>query len=344
MRRIHSLLRGSFACLALALASLPGSAGAEALEVVATVPDLGSLVGSVGGDRVSVTVLTKGPQDPHFVEPRPSFVRKLHDADLFLQMGMELEVGWAPVLLQSARNPQVMPGGRGYLDTSVAIPPLEVPVAPADRSMGDLHPYGNPHYLSDPLNGLRVARLLREKLSELRPDGASQFAAGYDAFAERLAGLLVGDDLAREYGAGELLRRLEEGAPLAFLDEQGAGGRLGGWLGALRSHGRRKAVQEHRLWPYFALRFDLELVAALEPLPGIAPTTRHLAEVVETMRAQGARLILSAPYFDARHARFVADETGARILPLAHQVGARPGTGDYLSMVDYNVRLLMEAP
>jgi ABC-type Zn uptake system ZnuABC Zn-binding protein ZnuA len=326
--------------LVLGLGAAP--AAAEPLEVVATVPDLGSLARAVGGDEVEVFVLARGPQDAHFVEPRPSFVRRLHDADLYAQQGMQLEIGWAPVLLQGARNPGILPGGPGHLDASSVIPALEVPTTPVDRSMGDLHPYGNPHYLSDPLNGLRVAALLRDKLSELRPAAAEGFRARYDAFAAALVGKLVGADLVRRHGAEELARRVEDGTLLAFLGEGGAA-QLGGWLGLLPAGGDLEAVQDHRLWPYFARRFGLDLIGTLEPLPGIAPTTRHLSDVVERMRRDDVKLILASSYFNPRHAHWVAERTGAAVVPMAHQVGAREGTEDYLAVIDYNVSQVVGA-
>jgi ABC-type Zn uptake system ZnuABC Zn-binding protein ZnuA len=330
-------------CISLLLAAVAGLApagasGAEPLQVVTTTPDLASLAEAVGGDGVSVDSLAVGPQDPHFVEPRPSFIRKLHDADLYVQVGMDLEVGWAPVLLRSARNADILPGARGFVDASTVVAPLQVPTAPVDRSMGDVHPYGNPHYLTDPLNGLRVAALLRDRLADLRPEAADGFAAGYEAFAERLAEAMVGPALARRLGAGELARRIEDGTLAAHLEEQGADDALGGWLGALRPGTARTAVQDHQLWAYFARRFGIELVATLEPRPGIAPTTRHLREVIERMRAADAHIILATTYFDARHARWVAEQTGATVVEMAHQPGARDGTGDYLAAVDHNVR------
>jgi ABC-type Zn uptake system ZnuABC Zn-binding protein ZnuA len=313
-----------------------GAAEARPLRVVATTPDLGDLTREVGGDDVSVKVLAKGPQDPHFVEPRPSFVLALHRADLFVQTGLDLETGWAPVLLERARNPEVTTGGRGFVDASSAVAPLEVPTTRVDRSMGDVHPYGNPHYLSDPLNGLRVARLLRDKLTELRPGSADAFGARYDAFATRLMIALVGDALASERDPEDLASRLERG-------ETPGDARLAGWLGALRPYAGVRAVQDHRLWPYFARRFGIELIDTLEPRPGIAPTTRHLAEVVARMQAQGVRLVLSSAYFDPRHARWIAERSDARVVEMAHQVGARKGADDYLATVGSNVRAVLAA-
>jgi ABC-type Zn uptake system ZnuABC Zn-binding protein ZnuA len=262
----------------------------------------------------------------------------MHDADLFVMVGMELEVGWVPPLLTSARNPAILPGNEGHLDASRAIVPLEVPQGVVTRAMGDVHPYGNPHYLTDPVNGLRVAALLRDRLSELRPEQATSFADRYRRFAADVAARLVGPGAAGR-DPEQVVRAVEEGHVEALL----GGPPTGGWLGALRGASGRDAVEDHKLWEYFARRFGLHPVATLEPLPGIAPTTSHLAEVVDEMKRERVHLILSSIYFDPRSTSWVAERTGARVVPLAHQVGAREGTVDYLSMVDYNVRALGEA-
>ena len=329
-----ALRSGAFLALCFALAASP--AVAETLRVVATVPDLADLAQTVGGDAVSVTALVRGPQDAHFVEPRPSFIRTLHDADLLIRVGMELEVGWLPTLLQSARNPALQPGAEGHLDASTAIVPLEVPAAGVDRSMGDVHPYGNPHYLSDPLNGLRVARLIAERLARLRPAEAAQFEARRDAFTRGLLERLVGVALAGATTPDALETALARDELDALAAELGVP--VGGWLGTLRSARGTPVVQDHRLWPYFARRFGLVPVMELEPRPGIAPTTAHVAAVVERVEAQKIPLILASSYFDSRTAERVAERTGARVVVLAHQVGAREGTDDYLATIEYNVR------
>jgi ABC-type Zn uptake system ZnuABC Zn-binding protein ZnuA len=318
----------------LALLALCGTARAERLRVVTTVTDLAALTRAVGGGQVEVTSLVRGPHDPHYVDPRPSFVRKLHDADLYVEMGMELEDAWASLLLRSARNPKILPSGPGYLNASAAIRPLAVPTAPVDRSMGDIHVYGNPHYLVDPLNGLRVAGALRDKLSLLRPAAAERFRAGYAGFEKRLLERLVGPELAGRRPAGELVAALERGS----LSEA-----PGGWLGRAAALRGLRAVEDHEAWVYFANRFGLELVATLEPRPGIAPTTRHLQEVVSIVEARKATLILASPYFDPRHARWVQERTGAALAPMAHQVDSREKTGDYLETVEYNVRSVLDA-
>ena len=335
MRRRRGLAAALVACaIATANAGL-----AAPLRVVATVPDLGAIAEAIGGDEVAVTVLVKGPQDAHFLEPRPSFVQALHEADLFVLVGMDLEIGWVPPLLKTARNPGILPGGPGYVDASTAIVPLEAPQGTVTRAMGDVHPYGNPHYLTDPVNGVRVAALLRDRLSERRPEAAAGFADRYRGFASEVAGKLVGPEAASGRNGEEVVRAVDDGRIDALL----GGAPSGGWLGVLRAAVGRPAVEDHKLWEYFARRFGLELVGTLEPKPGIAPTTSHLEQIVQLVQARGVGLILASPYFDPRHARWVAERTGARVVELAHQAGARDGANGYLGTIDYNVRALAAA-
>lgn len=280
---------------------------AEPLRVCATTPDLGALVREVGGDEVEVTVFAKPGDDPHFLDAKPGFIRALNRAAVYVETGLELEVGWAPLLLQGARNPRVMPGQPGYIDASRVIEPLEIPTAPVDRSQGDVHPGGNPHYLLGPKQGLAVAALLRKRLSVLRPERDAYFQSRYDDF----------------------VRRLE-------ADERQWEAKLAPYRGAA-------VVADHDLWPYFAETFGIRVAAFLEPKPGMPPTTRHLQEVIERMRAEKIRVIVASPFFDERHARFVAEHTGAQIVRLAHQPGSRPGSDGYLGMINYNATALADA-
>jgi ABC-type Zn uptake system ZnuABC Zn-binding protein ZnuA len=313
------------------------------LKVCATVPELGSLVQEIGGNQVAVTVFAKGTENPHFVEAKPSLIKELSQADLYVQMGLELEVGWAPVLLQNATNGKVLPGARGYLDASSAINPMDVPSGVIDRSMGDVHPFGNPHYLTDPINGLKVAALIRDKLIELRPEEQKYFQERDQAFRQRLGAAMVGERLARKYDFEKLAILYEHGKLLDFLKTQHDEGLLGGWLGQMQPYFGTKAVADHNLWPYFGRRFGIEVIGFMEPIPGVPPTTKHLTELIKEMQNQKIKLILASPFFDRHHIQFVATQTGARVAEMAHQVGARPGTGDYLGMTDYNVRQLVSA-
>jgi len=322
-----------------------GLAGAEdaPIRVFATLPDLGSLVKEVGGDEVSVVTMVEGAEDPHFAPARPSWIKELSKADVYVQAGLDLEVGYASVLLQNARNARVLPGNAGYIDASTVITPLGVPTSPVDRSMGDVHAFGNPHYLLDPINGLQVARLLRDRFSELRPAKASYFESRYQDFRRKVGARLVGEKLAAKYDAEKLARLYEFGKLGAFLEKTGESDELSGWLGTMAAVRGARVVDDHRLWPYFGRRFGIEIVDDLEPKPGVPPTTGHLTELVAVMRNEGVKVIIASPYYDPRHARFLAEATGAKIVPLSHQVGGRPGTDDYLSMIDYNVKTLSEA-
>ena len=332
------IVLAALACL-LAVSSL----AAEPLRVCATVPGLGGLAEEVGGAEVAVTVFTKGTESPHFTVPKPSFIKVLNACDAYVQVGLELEIGWAPALLQNARNPTILPGGPGFIDASEVISALGVPSGPIDRSMGDVHPGGNPHYLLDPLNGLRVAALLRDRFSALRPEAQQQFAERYDDFRQRLGNALVGESLSRKYDFEKLALLAEYGRLVDFLDSQGDTALLEGWLDLMNPHAGAKVVTEHDGWSYFSARFGLEVIAFLEPIPGVPPTTSHLGAIIERMRTEQVGVVLATAYYDPRYTRFVSDKTGAAVVAIAHQVDARPGTGDYLSMTDYNVKQLAAA-
>jgi ABC-type Zn uptake system ZnuABC Zn-binding protein ZnuA len=341
----------ALAVLALAVAAAVTCADAHAespgpLRVCATVPDLGALTRAVGGDDVSVTVFVKGTEDPHHAEAKPSFVRALHDADLFLQSGLDLELGYAPTLLQQARNPRIAPGGPGFFDAAAfAGKPLEVPTGVVDRSMGDVHPSGNPHYLLDPLRALAVARAIAVRLGELRPEAKERFATRLAAFQRELYVALVGVALADKYAEDvpKLATLYQAGKLGEFLDQQQQRALLGGWLGAMLPHRGTRAIDDHRVWAYFANAFGLTIVGHLEPLPGVPPTTRHLEQLIEEMRRQQVRLVLASAYYDPRYATFVAEKTGAAVARMANQVDAVPGTGDYVAMMSYNVRQVVAA-
>jgi len=317
--------------------------GLKPLQVCATVPELGNLTQEIGGDQVKITVFAKSQEDPHFIEAKPSFIKALSQADLFLQIGMELEIGYAPVLLQNARNSRVLIGAPGYVDCSKVITPMEVPTGIVDRSMGDVHPAGNPHYLLDPLNGLQVARLIRDRLTELRTEKKVFFEERYTAFYRKIGDALVGEKLARKYEFEKLALLYEEGKLEPFLKEKKEEGSLSGWLGMMLPYRGSKVVGDHNLWPYFTRRSGISLVGFLEPKPGISPTTKHLQALVEMMKTERVKVILSSPYFEIRYAEFVSKNTGAKIVLLAHQVGSRPGTDSYIRMIDYNVRQLARA-
>ena len=323
--------------LALALAA---RAHAAPLAVVAATPALGGLVEAIGGPDVRVTVLARSDEDPHRTEVRPDLVHAAADADLLLVNGLDLDTRWLPAVLEQSHNTRIQPGARGYLVGAAAIVPQQVPrqVATGARG-GEEHPLGNPHYLLDPMNGLRVAALIRDRLAELRPARGDAFRRRFDEFHTRLGARMVGDELAAKYTDVETLVQLAELGRLGqFLESQGDAGLLGGWLGTMAPYRGTRAVGDHDRWPYFARRFGLQVVGHLEPRPGIPPTPGHLTALADMMRARGVRLILAASR-DPGQARGLAEQTGATIAFLGNPTGTR----DYLSMIDDDVRQVATA-
>lgn len=315
----------------------------QPMKVCATLPDLGKLAEAIGGEHVKVTTFCKGTDDPHHVEAKPSFITELADAEVLVVNGMELEEGWLPVLLRQCRNNWVQIGASGYIDASSVITPLDVPKGPVDRSQGDVHAAGNPHYLADPLNGLKVAALVKERFSTLLPAHKQDFEDKYDAFKSELGKRLVGKKLADKYDITKLARLYEFDKLEKFLKQQGELDWLDGWLKDMQKYHGTKVVTDHKLWSYFAERFDLDVVAQLEPLPGSSPTSKHLETVVDTIKKDGVKLILTVPYFNEKYANFVESKTEAKIVRMAHLVGATDGEDDgYLDMVNYNVRQIVE--
>lgn len=347
------------------LATLAGvlPASAEPLKVVTTTPELGSIVRSLAGrncaeteryytwscEDLKLTVLCKPGEDPHYVDPRPSFVNRLNEADLFVQNGLELEIGWLPPLLKTARNARILPNApganvSGFVDASVVVTPLQMPmVSVTGRLMGDIHPSGNPHFMLDPIEGLKVARLLRDALVRLRPRQREVFEKNFADLETRIRAGLVGAALAAKYDVDKLVLLHEHDKLVPFLESQGEADLLGGWLGRLREFAGRPVVDDHILWPYFARRFGIEVIGHLEPRPGIPPTTSHMKEVIDEMKERGVSVLLQAAYYDPRFANFIVERTGARIARMANQAGSRPGTDDYVDMVNYNVETLATA-
>lgn len=308
MTAIRRLLPAWIAIVALAATAVPATAEPhDPLRVFTTVPDLAALAKRVGGTHVEVFSMVEGREDAHFAEPKPSFVKRLADADVYIEIGLELETAYAPVLLQNARNAAVVVGAPGHITAADAVPELIGPSGPITRARGDVHAGGDPHFLVDPLAGLAVAERIRDRFSAIAPAHAGDFAREYEAFRT------------------ELLARLDA------------------WTAQMAPYRGAKAVDDHAMWSYFARRFGIEIVGHLEPFAGIPPTTKHLAELVERMRAEHVGVIIASPYYDVRHAEKVAEATGAFVARLTHQTGGMPGTDDYLAMVDYNVRTIVEA-
>lgn len=332
---------------AIFMLTASGALQADAeIRISATVPELEMLASEVGGKRVSVESFTRGTEDPHFVDARPSFIRALSQADMFIQVGMEMEIGWVPVLLKQARNTRIQPGQPGFVDASSVITPRNIPTTDIDRSMGDVHPRGSPHYLTDPAAGLLVAGLIRDRLKQIDPEYAAYYDARYNQFAKELSTKLYGPAITAKYSGkldrlALLLHKSGYQGFLSFLKKNGMDSSLSGWLARVRSAQSANYVGDHQAtWSYMGHVFGLRFLGYMEPIAGVDPTTNHLTALGERMKGKSNLYILSAAYYSPRYARFLAERTGAKILPMANQGNARPDTDTYIKFIDYNVSLL----
>jgi zinc/manganese transport system substrate-binding protein len=302
MRTLIRVLTPALAVLTL----LGGEAGAaDKIRVVATTTDLKALTEAVGGDLVEVDALARGNQNAHDLEVRPSLMVKVRRADLLVMNGLELDQ-WAEVVVQGANNPKVIPGAAGRVDASAGLPLLEVPTTRVDRSMGDVHPAGNPHYTIDPGMAPAVTANILQGLARVAP----QQRAGF------------------ERNRQEFLRRLDQA--------------MARWAAALAPFKGSKVIVDHNMWPYFLARFGLVQAGSVEERPGIPPTPGHLSKLIALMRAEKIKVILTVPWGDRQLAERVAQEAGAKTVLVASAVGAVRGTETYLEAIDYNVKALVQ--
>jgi zinc/manganese transport system substrate-binding protein len=292
-------------CLLVVCSLLCQSAIAK-LNVVATTPDFGSIAAAIGGNEVSVTTLAKPTEDPHFVDAKPSFIVKLNRADALIEGGADLEIGWVPALLDQARNSKLASGAPGRISCSQGVQLLEVP-ATLDRSKGDIHAAGNPHFLTDPANARIVANHIAEAFSNLDPKSAEIYRGNLKRFNDQLE---------------------------AKLNE---------WLGLMAPFKDQQVAAYHDSWPYFARRFSLKIDLFLEPKPGIPPTQVHLAEVIMHMRSDHVRAVMVEPYQNRKTAQTVAADTGATVVDVSQFPGGVKGTeSGYIELMDYNIHALVK--
>jgi zinc/manganese transport system substrate-binding protein len=273
------------------------------LKVVATYPWIGELVKEVGKDRVSLYVIAKGTEDPHFVVPKPSHIAKMRDADLLIMQGASLEVGFLPPLLQQSNNPKIQPGRQGLLDLSEFVKIIEKPVS-VSRAMGDVHPEGNPHYQLDPHNIPPLARAIAERLCQLDSPNCAYYRGNLEDFLRRWNARLT------EWDEG-------------FSKLRGV-----------------KVIEYHKNYDYLLQRYGMVLVGTLEPLPGIPPTGKHIEGLIS--QAQGVKFILQDVYHEKRTAQFVAQRLNAKVVILPHDVGAVPEAKDLFSLFDEILRRLSQ--
>jgi zinc/manganese transport system substrate-binding protein len=285
----------------------PTALQAKKLNVITATTDMAALTQEVGGDHVTVESISKGYQDPHFVEAKPSFLLKLRQADLLVTVGLQLEIGWLPPLITQSGNPRIQVGANGYLDASQFAEILDIPSGPVTRAMGDVHPLGNPHYWLDPENGRRVAKGIAGKLGELDPSSASYFQEKFQDFDKRLTAA-----------------------------EQK-------WDADMKPYRGRKVVTYHNSLPNFAKHFGLNVIGYVEPRPGIPPTPSHTIELIGLMKRENCKIVMVEPYFDLKTPNSIAAQTGAQVVKYLPSVGGEKDVTDYFKLFDYDIVLLTKA-
>jgi zinc/manganese transport system substrate-binding protein len=293
--KLFKLLNLSAAAVAFS-AAVASSAGAQ-MKVVATTPDLAAIARDIGGNLVSVTALAKPTEDPHFVDAKPSHVVTLNRADALLEGGAELELGWLPPLLENSRNSRISAGAPGRIVASQGIRLIEIPTT-FDRSKGDVHSLGNPHFLIDPLNAKTVAKNIADHFTQIDQRNGAAYKANLAKFNSRIDS------------------------------------KLAAWQTMLAPYRGAKIVTYHKDFGYLGQRFGLQIVENLEPKPGIAPSPAHLASVIGTMRRNNVKVILVQPFQNRKTAETVARQTGAKVLDAPQQPGALSSTKTYFDMMD----------
>lgn len=277
-----------------------------ALKIVTTSTDLASIAREVAGSKAEVESLAEGSADLHFLSARPDFILKVNRADLFVQIGADLEVGWVPAVLRGARNPSVQRGANGYVDASKGVPLLEKPSGRVDRSMGDVHAAGNPHYWTDPLRGVIIARNIKDGLTRIDPANSAYYRSRYQKFKK---------------AAVELTERLKK---------------------RMQKHRGRKIVTYHSEFIYIADRFGLEIAGRVEEKPGVPPGRRHMSVITSLIKAAQIKIIAATPWSNLSYARKAASESGAELLVVPIQTGAAEGADTYLKMIEKSVDMLAE--
>ena len=330
MRALFALLIGAAAVIRPVGAQAPAP-----VKVVTSLTTYAAIAREIVGDRGVVTAIANADENPHFVQPKPSFVPLLGGADLFVTTGLDLEL-WVPALLDKAGNPRVSEGGAGYVAAHDGMPLLDVPTS-FSRSKGDIHVFGNPHIWTDPLNAIQIARNILAGLRRVAPAHDAYFTAREKDFEERINRALFGDELVRILGAETLAKLDRDGKLFEFLRAQRYQGaplidRLGGWLKQGLPFRGREVACYHKDWDYFSRQFEMPCFDYVEPKPGIPPTPRHVQGIITAMRDKKIPVLLSNTYYDRRQVHELAQRTGATAVVVPANTGSAADT--YIALVD----------
>ncbi len=325
---------------------VPARAAAPSLKIVTSLPTYASITREIVGDRGTVTSIAQGDEDPHFVQPKPSFVAALRDADLFVTTGLDLEL-WVPALLDRAGNRKVIEGAPGYVPAYSGMTLLEVPSS-VDRSAGDIHADGNPHIYTDPLNGIIIARNILAGLQRVSPDNAAYFTPREQDFEKRVLEATMGAELVQILTPATAFNLLKTDKLYDFLAQQKYQGRplfdrLGGWLKQSQVFRGKEIACYHKEWAYFSNRFKVQCVTYIEAKPGIPPTPGHVQEVIALMRERKIPALFAANYFDRKQIATVAERTGAKPVIVPENTDGAPGVTTYFDLVSTWVTSLASA-
>jgi len=318
--------------LSMALTAPLADAAPSKVEVVTTLNVLASVARDIGGDRVNVTALAKPNQDPHTLVAKPTFKLAAKNAQLFVEIGLGLDV-WGSAVTDASGNPEIQTGQKGRVIASEGITTRELPTT-LSKAWGDIHPYGNPHVWLDPVNAKQIAVNIAAGLTRVDPAGKDAYAKNLKAFGDKVDDMLYGHALVVEYGASKLERLSRRNELIDYLKSKNTYDKLGGWLKRAEPVRGLKIITYHKTWVYFCDRFGIEIRGEIEEKPGIPPSQDYLATLINKIKADGIKVIFIDTIYPTKDGQYIAEKTGVKIVSSPIDVGGAPGTDDYFSLIN----------
>lgn len=318
----------------------------EKQKVVCTIPSLTAIAKEVGGDDFEYITLAKPDQDPHYVSPTPLLMKKTNEAELLIEVGMQLEI-WADNVANNSGNPKIFRGGKGRIVASLNIPKEEVPSI-VTRAEGHIHPEGNPHIWLDPIRTKMIAENIAQALITISPYKKDKINERLKDFQNKIDKSLFGEELIKLVGSQKLTRLALDGTLFNFLSEKEYKGeklitKLGGWLKKAEQLRGMKVVEYHKVWVYFCKVFGMDIIGTVEEKPGISPGPRHIREITEKIKNNAVKIILVDNFYNPSLPNLIAKETGSKVVVLPNQVGGEQGIDDYFDLIEYLLDKILEA-
>ena len=317
--------------LSLSSTSAESNENEQKLNVVTTLSVLKYIAQEVGGDRVVVHSLSDPRQDPHFVQPRPTLMKKARGADVFIEVGLQLEL-WSQKVIDGTGNPKIQTGQPGRVIASTGISTLELPQV-LSREWGDVHPYGNPHVWLDPLNVKKMASNIANAFQRLDPSHENEYSSRLQAFDARIDTSLFDEKLLHSVGARKLTRLAEQGILSDYLKDKQLTEELGGWLEKAECLRGEQIVTYHKTWIYLARRFGLTIPVEIEDKPGITPSARHRDYVIQVVEQNEIKALVVSSFYDRSAADYIAEKTGADVVVVPIDIGTE-GIDNYFALID----------